>query len=219
MVCFTNGAPNKKEYRRYHVKTVKGINDFASMQEVVYRRYKRLLEEQSSLPQLIIIDGGKGQLSAAMESIRNLSKQMIHQQNDPFKYTTIVGLAKNEEEIFFPGDTDSIKLEWNSESLKLIRRIRDEVHNHGINFHRNLRSKGTFKNELENIPGIGKSTAALLLKTFKSVNNVKVAEENDLLALVGPKRTKLIMAYFDGKTLDSASELQPNPSFINDLKK
>ncbi len=197
MVFFSNGEPNKKEYRRYHVKTVKGINDFASMQEVVFRRYKRLLEEKSSLPQLIIIDGGKGQLSAAMESIRQLSNLNINGEQHPFKYTTIVGLAKNEEELFYPGDSESIKLAWNSESLKLIRRIRDEVHNHGISFHRNLRSKGTFKNELENINGIGKTTAALLLKTFKSVNNVKSAEESSLIELVGSSRAKLIRAYFN----------------------
>lgn len=197
MVYFANGEPNKKEYRRYHVKTVKGINDFASMQEVVFRRYKRLLEEQTSLPQLIIIDGGKGQLSAAMESIRQLSIMASNGEKDPFAFTTIVGLAKNEEELFFPGDTESIKLAWNSESLKLIRRIRDEVHNHGINFHRNLRSKGAFKNELENINGIGKATAALLLKKFKSLNNIKSATDPSLIELVGSARTKLIRTYFN----------------------
>lgn len=187
MVCFKNGQPAKAEYRRYKVKTVTGINDFASMKEVVYRRYKRLLNESQPLPQLIIIDGGKGQLSAAMQSVTDL--------NLPAS-TTVVGLAKNEEEIFFPGDTQSIKLPWDSESLKLIRRIRDEVHNHGITFHRNLRSKGTFKNELEQIKGIGEATADILLKQFKSVKNIKLKAEEELVAAIGKAKTKILLDYF-----------------------
>ena len=187
MVCFKNGQPAKPEYRRYKVKTVTGINDFASMKEVVYRRYKRLLNEKQLLPQLIIIDGGKGQLSAAMQSVTDL--------NLPAS-TTVVGLAKNEEEIFFPGDSQSIKLPWDSESLKLIRRIRDEVHNHGITFHRNLRSKGTFKNELEQIKGIGEATADILLKQFKSVKNIKLKAEEELVAVIGKAKTKILLEYF-----------------------
>jgi excinuclease ABC subunit C len=187
MVCFLNGQPAKAEYRRYKVKTVSGINDFASMKEVVYRRYKRLLDEAKPLPQLVIIDGGKGQLSAAMQSVAQL--------NLPAS-TTVVGLAKNEEEIFFPGDTQSIKLPWDSESLKLIRRIRDEVHNHGITFHRNLRSKGTFKNELEQIKGIGDATADMLLKEFKSVKNVKGQTGAALAVLIGKAKAKLLLDYF-----------------------
>ena len=187
MVCFKNGEPSRAEYRRYKVKTVTGINDFASMKEVVYRRYSRLLNESSPLPQLVIIDGGKGQLSAAMESITQL--------NLPFT-TTVVGLAKNEEEIFFPGDTESIKLPWDSESLKLIRHIRDEVHNHGITFHRNLRSKGTFKNELEQIKGIGENTAQILLKEFRSVKNIKQKTEAELTSVIGKAKTKIVMDYF-----------------------
>jgi excinuclease ABC subunit C len=147
MVYFKNGLPDKNQYRKFNIKTVSGINDFASMKEVVTRRYKRLEKENIPLPQLIIIDGGKGQLHAAMEGINELGLQ---------GKTTIVGLAKNEEEIFFPGDQQSIKLPWDSESLKLIRRIRDEVHRFGINFHRNQRSRGTFVNELETIKGLGK---------------------------------------------------------------
>jgi len=147
MVCFKNGVPSKKDYRHFNVKTVEGINDFATMKEVVFRRYKRMLAEEQPLPQLVIIDGGKGQLSAAMESIKALN--LVGK-------ITVIGLAKNEEEIFFPGDMQSIKLNWNNESLKLIRTIRDEVHRFGINFHRSKRSKGTFINELENIKGIGK---------------------------------------------------------------
>ena len=187
MVCFKNGQPAKAEYRRYKVKTVTGINDFASMKEVVYRRYNRLLNEGQPLPQLIIIDGGKGQLSAAMQSVSAL--------NLPAS-TTIIGLAKNEEEIFFPGDTQSIKLPWDSESLKLIRRIRDEVHAHGITFHRNLRSKGTFKNELEQVKGIGNATADLLLKEFKSVKNIKLQTEEDLLKVIGRAKTKILISFF-----------------------
>ena len=189
VVCFKNGQPDKTEYRRYKVKTVTGINDFATMQEVVLRRYKRLMEEKKDLPQLVIIDGGKGQLSAAMQSIRLLGLPGT---------TSVVGLAKNEEEIFFPGDTQSVKLPWDSESLKLIRRIRDEVHNYGISYHRNIRSKGTFTNELEQVKGIGKATANLLLKTFKSVKNIRTLEESDLAAVVGNVRARIIQDYFNG---------------------
>ncbi|MEJ7828462.1 MAG: excinuclease ABC subunit UvrC, partial [Segetibacter sp.] len=140
MVCFRDGIPSKKDYRHFNVKTVEGINDFATMKEVVFRRYNRLVQEEQPLPQMIIIDGGKGQLNAAMESITELN--LIGK-------VTVIGLAKNEEEIFFSGDKQSIKLPWDSESLKFIRRIRDEVHRFGISFHRQKRSKGTFKNELE----------------------------------------------------------------------
>ncbi len=187
MVCFKNGEPDKSNYRRFKVKTVTGINDFATMKEVVYRRYKRLTDENQPLPQLIIIDGGKGQLSAAMESIRAV--QLPHT-------TTVVGLAKNEEEIFFPGDTESVKLPWDSDSLKLIRYIRDEVHRFGITFHRNLRSKGTFVNELEQIKGIGKATASILLKEFKSVKNIKAKKEQELVDVIGKAKTKILMDYF-----------------------
>jgi len=184
MVCFKNGEPSKAEYRRFKVKTVTGINDFATMTEVVHRRYKRLLDEQQPLPQLIIIDGGKGQLSAAMESISALNLPGT---------TSVVGLAKNEEEIFFPGDTESVKLPWDSESLKLIRRIRDEVHNYGIAYHRNLRSKGTFINELEQVKGIGKATADILLKEFKSVKNIKAKTIEEIAAVIGKSRAEVLM--------------------------
>lgn len=188
VVCFKNGQPSKADYRRFKIKTVTGINDFASMTEVVYRRYKRLLNENQPLPQLVIIDGGKGQLSAAMQSIAAL--------NIPGT-TSVVGLAKNEEEIFFPGDTQSVKLPWDSESLKLIRRIRDEVHNYGITFHRNLRSKGTFNNELEQIKGIGKATVDLLLKEFKSVKNIKNKTREEIAGLIGSAKAGLIISYFE----------------------
>jgi excinuclease ABC subunit C len=189
MVYFKDGMPSNKDYRHYNVKTVIGINDFATMTEVVYRRYKRVLEEKLPIPQLIIIDGGKGQLSAAMESIHKLG---LHGS------TTVVGLAKNEEEIFFPCDTSSIKLPWNSDSLKLVRRIRDEVHRFGITFHRNQRSKGSFKNELETIQGIGKQTAEQLLKQFKSVRNVKEQNLAQLTTIVGPQKAGLVYSHYHG---------------------
>jgi len=197
MVCFLDGMPSNKNYRHYNVKTVEGINDFATMKEVVYRRYKRLLAEEKSLPQLVIIDGGKGQLSSAMEAIKelNIVGKMV-----------VVGLAKNEEEIFFPGDSESLKLPWDSDSLKLIRRIRDEVHRFGITFHRNKRSKGTFKNELEDIKGIGKQTATDLLKAFKSVKNIQTKSEAEIAAIIGLAKAKLITAYFqENKTIQTAS--------------
>ncbi len=190
MVCFKNGAPSKNDYRRFNVKTVQGINDFATMKEAVTRRYKRLSEEAAELPQLVIIDGGKGQLNAALEAIEELglSGQM-----------TLVGLAKNIEELFFAGDQQSIKLNWNSEGLKLVRRIRDEVHRFGITFHRQKRSKGTFKNELEDIAGIGKQTATALLKHFRSVNKVKQADLPALEAVIGKQKAQLVLAHFAQK--------------------
>jgi excinuclease ABC subunit C len=194
MVCFKNGLPSKNDYRRYNVKTVTGPNDFATMKEVVYRRYKRLQDEEQPMPQLIIIDGGKGQLSAAMESITALN---LHGT------LTLVGLAKNEEELFFHGDSQSLKLPWDSESLKLIRRIRDEVHRFGITFHRNQRSKGSFKNELENIEGIGKSTIDTLLKKFKSVKKVKEAGAEALEETVGKSKASIIATYFNANNSNS----------------
>jgi excinuclease ABC subunit C len=187
MVCFKDGIPSKEDYRHYNVKTVQGINDFATMTEVVYRRYKRVLDESLPIPQLIIIDGGKGQLSAAMESINKLGLQGS---------LTVVGLAKNVEEIFFPGDTESIKLPWDSESLQLLRRIRDEVHRFGITFHRNKRSKGTIKNELETIKGIGKQTSDQLLKTFRSVKNISALSVEELGKEIGQQKAVLVHAHF-----------------------
>jgi len=188
MISFKNGMPSKNDYRKFNVKTVSGINDFATMKEVVYRRYKRLKEEGESFPQLVIIDGGKGQLNAALESINELGLNGV---------TTLVGLAKNEEELFFQGDTSSIKLPWNSDSLKLVRRIRDEVHRYGIGFHRDLRSKGAFKNEMEQITGIGTQTILVLLKAFKSIKNIKEQEETGLAKIIGASRAKIIFNYFN----------------------
>ena len=195
MVCFKKGEPSKKDYRHFNIKTVEGINDFASMKEAVLRRYKRLKEENQDFPQLIIIDGGKGQLSSAIEALTELGV---------VGNSTVIGLAKNIEEIFFAGDSASLKLAYNSNSLHFIRRIRDEVHRFGITFHRNKRSKGTFKNELEEIPGIGKQTANELLKTFKSVKNIREAirtgkGEIEIGKVIGITRAKMVVKYFSKK--------------------
>lgn len=189
MVCFKDGLPSKKDYRHFNVKSVEGINDFATMKEVVYRRYKRLKDENADLPQLVIIDGGKGQLNAALESIHELGLD---------KAMTLVGLAKNEEELFFSNDKESLKLPWDSESLKLIRRIRDEVHRFGITFHRQKRSKATFSNELENIKGIGKQTADELLKEFRSVKRIKELTKEEIAAVVGNSKAQIIINHFTG---------------------
>jgi excinuclease ABC subunit C len=191
MVCFKNGEASRKDYRVYNVKTVQGINDFATMQEAVFRRYKRLKMEGEPFPQLVIIDGGKGQLSSAHEAIKELGLE---------GRMTLVGLAKNEEELFFVGDQQSLKLPFDSESLKLIRRIRDEVHKHGISFHRDKRSKGTFKNGLEDIKGIGTNTANLLLKTFRSINNIRQQPVEELAKVVGVSKAKLIKAHLNTET-------------------
>ena len=188
MVCFKNGEPSKKDYRHFNIKTVEGINDFASMKEAVYRRYKRLLDAGETLPQLVIIDGGKGQLSAANEAIEEL-----HLEGK----MTLIGLAKNEEEIFFVGDQESLKLSYDRDSHKMIRRIRDEVHRFGLNFHQNKRSKGTFKNALQEIKGIGSTTATMLLKTFRSVNNIRQQSIEDLAKTVGVSKAKIIKEHFE----------------------
>ena len=188
MVCFKNGEPSKKDYRHFNIKTVEGINDFASMKETVYRRYKRVLEEKQAFPQLVIIDGGKGQLSAAIEAIDELNA---------IGKTTLIGLAKNEEELFFSGDKESMKLPYNNSSLKLIRQIRDEVHRFGIGFHRNKRSKGTFRNELEDIQGIGRATAELLLKEYKSVKNIRETKQGEIEKTIGKSKAMLIANYLN----------------------
>ncbi len=195
MVCFKDGLPYKKEYRHFHIKTVEGINDFASMSEIVYRRYKRTLDENKPLPQLIIIDGGKGQLGAALDSLKKL---------DLLGKVAIVGLAKNIEELFFPGDSESIKLPYYSEALKLITNIRDEVHRFGITFHRDTRSKGVIKNELEGIKGVGASTATILLSTFKSVKKIKALTQREIAAVVGSSKARIVYEGLHKENNDTA---------------
>ena len=184
MVCFKNGEPSKKDYRHFNVKTVEGINDFATMKEAVYRRYKRVIEEVLPWPELVIIDGGKGQLNAAAEALEELNV---------IGKTTLAGLAKNEEEIFFTGDHESLKLPYDSQSLKFIRRIRDEVHRFGITHHRKRRAKGVFKNELEEIKGIGKETADRLLKEFKSVKNIKEKDVSEISKIIGKAKAAMLL--------------------------
>lgn len=186
-VVFKMGKPSKKDYRHFNVKTVIGPDDFSTMREVVYRRYHRLIEEGSSLPQLIVIDGGKGQLSAACESLKELGI---------YGKVAIVGIAKRLEEIYYPEDSIPLYLDKNSESLKIIQHLRDEAHRFGITFHRNQRSKGQVKSELDNIKGIGEETKRLLLKEFKSVKRIKSASNEEIEKVVGKHKATLIEKYF-----------------------
>ena len=182
-VVFRNGKPSKKEYRHFSIKSVAGPNDFASMEEVVFRRYKRLLEEDASLPQLIVVDGGKGQLSSAVKSLELLGLR---------GKIAIVGIAKRLEEIFFPDDPIPLYIDKKSESLKIIQRARDEAHRFGIQLHRKKRSKGGLQSQIDHLPGIGPSTRSQLLRKFKSFKRVQAATEKDLIDLFGPKRGKKI---------------------------
>ncbi len=190
IVVFKDAKPSKKDYRHFNVKTVEGPNDFATMEEAVYRRYKRLLEEEQSLPQLVIIDGGKGQLSSAVKSLKKLGI---------FEKLTIIGIAKRLEELYYPGDQYPIYLDKKSETLKVIQQLRDEAHRFGITFHRNKRDKGTLKTELEQIEGIGKATADKLLTHFKSVKKIKETNEAELLQVLNKKQTATLLKYFTKK--------------------
>jgi len=187
MVCFINGKPYKKEYRHYNIKTVEGPDDFASMEEVVYRRYKRLMDEEKSLPQLIIVDGGKGQLSSALTSLDRLGLR---------GKITIIGIAKRLEEIYYPGDSLPLFIDKKSESLKLIQQLRDEAHRFGITHHRKKREKGTIKSVLTEIDGIGYSNSQKLLWKFKSVNNIKKTDLAELQAVIGIAKGKVVFEYF-----------------------
>lgn len=183
MVLFRNGQPSKKEYRHYIPRTVTGPDDFGTMKEVVFRRYKRLLEEKEDLPDLIVIDGGKGQLSASVEALKEL---------DLYGKIPIIGIAKRLEEIYFPEDTLPLYIDKKSESLKLIQRARDEAHRFGITHHRNRRSKGFLISSLEGIPGIGKPTATKMLKHFKTIQNIRNASDDELIEILGKHKTKKI---------------------------
>jgi excinuclease ABC subunit C len=189
-VVFKNLKPLKKEYRHYNIKTVEGSNDFASMEEVVYRRYKRLTEESKELPQLIVIDGGKGQLSSAVSALEKL---------DLKGKIAIIGIAKRLEEIYFPGDSVPLYINKNSETLKVIQQLRDEAHRFGITFHRNKRSKNISTSELNQIKGIGKKTAKKLLLDFKSVRNIKESDKEVIIISVGPAKAEIVYNYFHQK--------------------
>ena len=182
-VVFKKAKPSKKDYRHFHIKTVVGPDDFASMREIVTRRYTRLLEEKAPLPQLIIIDGGKGQLNAATEVLRELNL---------LGKITIVGLAKRLEEIFYPGDPFPLVLDKTSETLKVIQHLRDEAHRFGITFHRHMRSKGQIVSELDTIKGIGEKTKEALLKKYKSVKRIREASSAELEELIGKKKATLV---------------------------
>jgi excinuclease ABC subunit C len=186
-VVFKEGKPSRKDYRHFNIKTVEGPNDFASMEEVIYRRFKRALDEGSALPQLLIIDGGKGQLGSAMKSITALGLQ---------DRIAVIGIAKRLEEIFYPGDPVPLYLDKNSPSLRLIQHLRNEAHRFGITFHRSKRSKGALVSVLDSIPGIGEKTTKALLNEFKSLKGIKEASFEDLKKLVGSAKAKTIKDYF-----------------------
>ena len=187
-VVFKNGKPSKKEYRHYNIKTVVGPDDFASMEEVVYRRYKRLLDEDEPLPQLIVIDGGKGQLSSALKSLDALELR---------GKIAIIGIAKRLEEIYYPGDSIPLYLDKKSETLKIIQYLRNEAHRFGITFHRNKRSKGALQSELEQIPSVGKQTIITLLRKFKTIKRIKSATFNELKDHVGQSRAQKIYQHYN----------------------
>ena len=189
-VVFKNGKASKKDYRKFNIKTVTGANDFASMEEVVFRRYRRLLNEGEDLPQLIIVDGGKGQLSSGVKALETLGLR---------GKIAIVGIAKRLEEIYYPGDSIPLYLDKKSESLKIIQQLRNEAHRFGITFHRNKRSTAALGTELDMITGIGEKTVVELLKHFRSVKNVKEASENNLAEIIGPAKARLIHNYYKNK--------------------
>jgi excinuclease ABC subunit C len=186
-VVFKNGKPSKKDYRKYTIKTVVGPDDFASMEEVVYRRYKRLLDEKQPLPQLIIIDGGKGQLSSSLKSLDKL---------DLRGKIAIIGIAKRLEELFYPDDPIPLYLDKKTETLKIIQQLRNEAHRFGITFHRNKRSKEALNTTLDAIDGIGEKTVIGLLKKFKSLQRIQSATFEELSEVVGPSKSKKIKEYF-----------------------
>ena len=186
-VVFKNGKPSKADYRIFHPKTVEGPNDFATMEEVIYRRYKRLLEEKAPLPQLIVIDGGKGQLSSAIKSLKKLGL---------YGKITIIGIAKRLEEIFFPEDPVPLYLDKKSETLKILQRVRDEAHRFGVKHHRTRRKNNTIGTELHHIAGIGEKTAQSLLKKLKSVKRVRESSKEVLEEIVGKKKAEIIFEYF-----------------------
>ncbi len=190
MVCFKKGKPSKKDYRHFNIKTVEGPDDFASMKEVVFRRYKRLHEENSPLPQLIVIDGGKGQLSSASAALKEL---------DLYGKIPIIGIAKRLEEIYFPEDSIPLHINKKSLSLRLLQHLRDEAHRFAITFHRLKRSNASFTTELEAIPGIGKSTTDILLKEFKSVTKIKTVPKKTLTELIGRSKAEAIHNFYNKK--------------------
>ncbi len=186
-VVFKDGKPSKKDYRHFNIKSVEGPNDFASMEEVVYRRYKRLLDENQSLPQLIIIDGGKGQLSSALKSIDDLGLR---------GKIAVIGIAKRLEELFYPGDSAPLYLDKKSETLKIIQQLRNEAHRFGITHHRDKRSKSALNSSVETIPGIGEKTMLILIKHFKSVKRLRLTSEKEISDVIGVAKAKKIYEFY-----------------------
>lgn len=187
-VVFKNGKPSKRDYRHFNIKTVTSPDDFASMKEVVYRRYSRLINENKSLPNLIVIDGGKGQLSSSVKSLKELGID---------KKVTIIGIAKRLEEIYFPNESTPLYIDKKSESLKLIQKLRDEAHRFSLRQYRNRRDNNFLDSELNKIDGIGEKTAISLIKEFKSVNNIKIKSIEELKSIVGQKRAKIVYDYYN----------------------
>jgi excinuclease ABC subunit C len=183
-VVFKNAKPSKRDYRHFNIKTVVGADDFASMKEVLTRRYTRLMQEGEDLPQLVVVDGGKGQLSSAVEALEEIGLRGV---------IAVVGIAKRLEEIYFPGDSVPLYIDKNSESLRVVQHMRDEAHRFGITHHRNRRSKSQIVSELDGIKGIGEQTATALLQHFKSVKRIKEASLDDIAAVIGPAKAKLIV--------------------------
>jgi len=179
--------PSKKDYRKFNIKTVEGPDDFASMEEVVFRRYRRLLNEGEDLPELIIVDGGKGQLSSGVKALEAL---------DLRGKIAIIGIAKRLEEIFYPGDSIPLYLDKKSETLKIIQQLRNEAHRFGITFHRNKRSKTALNTELESISGIGEKTVVELLKHFRSLKRIKEASLADLTGVVGASKANIVHNFY-----------------------
>jgi excinuclease ABC subunit C len=188
MSVFRNGKPSKKEYRHFNIKSVEGPDDFASMEEVIYRRYKRMLDEAQELPNLIVIDGGKGQLSSAMNSLEKLNLA---------GKIPVIGIAKKLEEIYYPNDPYPLYIDKKSETLRIIQQLRDEVHRFGITHHRNRRSKALVKTELSDIKGIGDATAQELLRHFKSVKRIKDSSLDELENIIGKSKGKIVYEYFN----------------------
>lgn len=197
-VVFRDGKPSRKEYRHFNIKTVVGANDFASMEEVISRRYTRLVAEGADLPQLIVVDGGKGQLGFAYQTLKRLGLE---------RQITVVGLAKRIEEVFFPNDSTPYYLDRNSPALKVMMHIRDEAHRFGITFHRQKRSIAFIKSELEGIPGLGPKSVEKLLKKFKTVTRIKKASAEELTAVIGAARASEVMKYFAPKDTSSQGAL------------
>ena len=183
-VVFRNAKPSKKEYRHFNIKTVEGSDDFASMREVITRRYSRLMQEGQELPQLLIVDGGKGQVTSALDALASIGLQ---------GQMTVVGIAKRLNEVYFPGDSVPLFIDKNSETLHVIQRLRDEAHRFAITFHRKQRSKGQVHSALDNVPGIGPKTRTLLLKQFKSLKRIREASEEELASLIGPVKAHALI--------------------------